>query len=97
MKPELVPTPEQALQARVAAAHARGDRITAISDSDSYSEVVLVGIAIGDAAAFVMTIDRAEYDGFKVLKAMGVPCDGPAPTANAIDRAKRAQKKGTKA
>jgi hypothetical protein len=92
-----MPTPEEALRARVEAARARGDRITVISDADSYTEVVLLGIAIGDAAACVMSIDRSEYDGFKVLKAMGVPCDGPAPGANAMDRAKRAQKKGTKA
>lgn len=43
-------------------------------------KAVLIGIARHQGAAFVMVVDRSEYDGLKLAKLLGFP-DAPPPTA----------------
>jgi hypothetical protein len=64
--------------------HQPGDRLTLISDSDSYADRVLVAIVMEGVAAFVMAIDRAEYDGLAILRLLGVREDPIKPIPNQI-------------
>ncbi len=66
------------LRDRAEAMHQPGDRLTFISDSESYADRVLVAIVMEGVAAFVMGIDRAEYDGLAILRLLGVRED-PIP------------------
>lgn len=72
-------TPARALRDRVEAMYQPGDRIAITSDSESIADRVLVAIRI-PSAAFVMAIDRKEYDGMAVLRAAGFDVTpGPLP------------------
>ena len=59
------------LRDRVEAMHQHGDRITVLSDSETYADRVLVAFRLEGVAAFVMAIDRSEYDGLAILHAIG--------------------------
>ncbi len=72
-----VQTPAAALRDRVEAMHQPGDRITVVSDAESYVDRVLVAFRL-PTAAFVMAIDRAEYDGVAILATLGFDTT-PAP------------------
>jgi hypothetical protein len=95
VKRETPITPAAALRERLAELHA-GERITIVTDAESYRDRVLVAVRI-PSAEFVMTINRAEYDGLAILKILGVP-DAP-PEAHRPDAMTRAlaQKKRTTA
>lgn len=72
-------SPARALRDRVEAMHQPGDRITLLSDSESYVDRVLVAFRL-PTAAFVIAIDRSEYDGMAVLRAAGFDTTpGPLP------------------
>ena len=62
--------------------HQPGDRLTLITDSESIADRVLVAIVMEGVAAFVMTIDRAEYDGLAILRLLGVRDEPDKPTPN---------------
>lgn len=70
-------TPAAALRDRVEAMHRPGDRVTVVSDAESYADRVLVAVRL-PTAAFVIAIDRGEYDGMVFLRTLGFDCS-PAP------------------
>jgi len=72
-------TPAAALRERVEAMFNPGDRVAVLSDMESYVDRVLVAVRL-PAAAFVMTIARAEYDGLAILRLLGFS-DAPAKPA----------------
>jgi len=87
-------TPAAALRDRVEAMHQPGDRITILTDSDSYADQVLVGIRLASSAC-VMAIRRSEYDGMAILRAIGckeLPVK-PAPAGVKTPTTKKQDKK----
>ena len=66
------PSPARALRDRVEAMHQPGDRITVVSDAESIADRVLVAIRL-PTAAFVISVERSEYDGLALLRAVGFP------------------------
>lgn len=77
-------TPARALRDRAEAMHQPGDRLTFISDSEGYADRVLVAVVMEGVAAFVISIDRAEYDGLAILRLLGVREDPIKPLPNQI-------------
>lgn len=86
MRVETPPSPSRLLRDRVEAEHVPGDRLTVITDAQSYPDRVLVGVRL-PTAAFVMTIARREYDGLKLMNLLGFPDAPEAPRPDAMTRA----------
>lgn len=60
--------------------------------TDASKDPVLVAIDT-PSKCYVVAIDRAEYDGFKLARVLKVPVNGPMPAA---EMARRKQQEGKK-
>ena len=78
-------TPAAALRDRVEAIHDPSCPVTIVTDSDSYADRVLVGMRV-DGAAFVMSVDRAEYDGLAILRLLGCRDEPVKPVPHSIPK-----------
>jgi hypothetical protein len=85
-------SPERALRDAVAALYKPGDEVVFLTDDRSYTEVVLLAVAI-PAGTCVIEIERHEWKLASVLKLAEILGFKPAEKAPAIERAMRAKGK----
>jgi hypothetical protein len=76
-------SPASILRDAVEAMHRPGDLLNFLTDSVSYPDKVLLAVWRPNAL-FVMTIDKAEYDGLWIAGLFGFE---PAPPKTAMDKA----------
>lgn len=94
MKREAPPSPARALRDHVIATHCEGDGITVATDASSYRNQVLVAVRVAGVAC-VIAVDRAEYDGFKLLEILGLRNE-PAPIPKPPVKKPQQRQQGTR-